>query len=193
MPIQYDKESDTLTITLGPERYETYELEVGDFAVVVDETDALVNITIANASRFIARALAAGVKVEGAPTVEPPKSGMVWYDADSSMISAFGYDETEGILEVAFHRTGVYRYYDVPLHVFEGLRDAESKGRYMRSYINKHVPLGEKAWPVAGAVNPEHPPQGRGVLGEAWGEPVEPYRTKQQKLRHFDVILCATL
>jgi len=60
---------------------------------------------------------------------------MVWYDADSSMISAFGYDEAEVILEVAFHRTGVYRYYDVPLHVFEGLRDAESKGRYMRGYI----------------------------------------------------------
>jgi len=44
------------------------------------------------------------------------------------MISAFGYDEAEGILEVAFHRTGVYRYYNVPLPVFEGLRDAGSKG-----------------------------------------------------------------
>jgi hypothetical protein len=57
------------------------------------------------------------------------------YDADSSMISAFGYDQTTGILDVAFHRTGVYRYYDVPLHVFEGLRDASSKGRYMRATI----------------------------------------------------------
>jgi len=135
MPIHYDEKSDTLTIVLGPEHYETYELEAGDFAVLVDETEVLVSITIANATRFVAQALAAGVKVEGAPTVEPPKSGMVWYDADSSMISAFGYDEAEGILEVAFHRTGVYRYHDVPLHVFEGLRDAESKGSYMRNYI----------------------------------------------------------
>ena len=144
MPIHYDEKSDTLTIVLRPEHYETYELEAGDFAVVVDETDALVSIAIANATRFIARALAAGVKVEGAPTVEPPKSGMVWYDADSSMISAFGYDEAEGILEVAFHRTGVYRYYDVPLHVFEGLRDAESKGRYMRGHIIDMYPWEKK-------------------------------------------------
>jgi hypothetical protein len=135
MPIRYNEASDTLTITLGPECYECYELEAGDFAVVVDEGDALVSVTIAHASRFVARALAAGVKVEGAPAVEPPKSGMVWYDADSSMISAFGYDEAEGILEVAFHGTGVYRYYDVPLHVFEGLRDAASKGSYIRNYI----------------------------------------------------------
>jgi hypothetical protein len=76
-----------------------------------------------------------GIEVEGAPTVEPTKEGVVWYDAESSMISAFGYDEAEGILEMAFHRTGVYRYYNVPLHVFEGLRDAGSKGSYMRAYI----------------------------------------------------------
>jgi len=144
MSIQYDEKSDTLTITLGPERYEAYELEAGDFAIVVDETDALVSITVANASRFFGRALAAGVKVEGTPTVEPPKSGMVWYDADSSMISAFGYDEAEGILEVAFHRTGVYRYYNVPLHVFEGLRDASSKGSYMRNHIIDMYPWEKK-------------------------------------------------
>ena len=144
MSIRYDEKSDILTITLGPERYECYELEAGDFVVVVDETDALVSITIANASRFVGRALAAGVKVEGAPTVEPPKSGMVWYDADSSMISAFGYDEAEGILEVAFHRTGVCRYYDVPLHVFEGLRDASSKGSYMRNHIIDMYPWEKK-------------------------------------------------
>lgn len=135
MSIRYNQDADALTITLTPEQYECFELEAGDISVIVDETDALVSITIAHASRFVARALAAGVKVEGAPTVEPPKSGMVWYDADSSMISAFGYDEAEGILEVAFHRTGVYRYYDVPLRVFEELRDAESKGRYMRGSI----------------------------------------------------------
>jgi uncharacterized protein YuzE len=119
MPIRYDAESDTLTITLGPGLYEAYELEAGDWSVVI-EADTLVSVTIARASRFVARALAAGIEVNGAPTVEPTKEGMVWYDAESSMISAFGYDEAEGILEVAFHRTGVYRYYNVPLPVFEG-------------------------------------------------------------------------
>lgn len=144
MTTRYDQETDTLTIILGPEHYESYETEAGDFTIVLDEGDALIKIIITNASRFIARALAAGVKVEDAPDIRPPQSGMVWYDADSSMISAFGYDEVTGILEVAFHRTGVYRYYDVPLHVFEGLRDASSKGSYMRSVIIDRYPYEKK-------------------------------------------------
>ncbi|MBI1878439.1 MAG: KTSC domain-containing protein [Chloroflexi bacterium] len=69
---------------------------------------------------------------------------MVWYDADSSMISAFGYDEAERILEVAFHNTGVYRYYDVPKNVFEGLRDASSKGSYIRNMIIDMYPYEKK-------------------------------------------------
>ncbi len=95
----------------------------------------MVRVTIAEASRFVGQALAAGIEGEGAPAVEPRTEGRVWYDAESSMISAFGYDEAEAILEVAFHSTGVYRHYDVPLHVFEGLRDARSKGSYMRACI----------------------------------------------------------
>jgi uncharacterized protein YuzE len=133
--IRYDQDTDTLTITLGPIPYDAYSLDKGDFTVVTDEGGDLFEIEIANASRFVGRALAAGVQVEGAPKVEPPQGGMVWYDADSSMISAFGYDEAQGILDVAFHRSGVYRYHDVPLNVFEGLRDASSQGRYMRACI----------------------------------------------------------
>jgi uncharacterized protein YuzE len=110
MPIRYDAENDTLRITLGPELYEAHELEGGDWSVVVNEAGRLVCVTIANASRFVGQTLAAGIEVEGAPAVEPRTEGMVWYDAGSSMISAFGYDEAEGILEVAFHSTGVYRY-----------------------------------------------------------------------------------
>jgi hypothetical protein len=140
MPICYDADTDTLTIRLGPEPYETYEFEAGDWSVLLGEADDLVSIRVSNASRFVARALAAGVPVKDAPAVEPAQKGMVWYDADSSMISAFGYDAAEGILEVAFHRTGVYRYFDVPLHVFEGLRDASSQGRYMRSHIIDRYP-----------------------------------------------------
>jgi uncharacterized protein YuzE len=135
MTVRYDKDRDTLTVGLKPESYETFEFEGGDFTVVADEDDSLIKITIANASRFIAQALAAGVKVEVSPVAQPKQSGMVWYDADSSMISAFGYDETERILEIAFHNTGVYRYFDVPPEVFEGLRDASSKGSYVRNMI----------------------------------------------------------
>ena len=142
MTIRYDQGADTLAITLGTEPYEPYEYEAGGYTAVVDKADALVEVRIANASRFVARALAAGVQVEGAPPVQAPQSGMIWYDADSSMISAFGYDEAEGVLEVAFHRSGVYRYYDVPLHVFEGLRDASSKGSYMQAVIIDQYPMG---------------------------------------------------
>ena len=138
--MRYDQASDTLTVVLGPESAESYEYEAGDFTVAVTDYDTVVRITIANASRFVARALASDVEVEGAPEVQPTQGGMVWYDADSSMISAFGYDEAERILDVAFHRTGVYRYYDVPLHVFEGLRDASSKGRHMRGVIIDQYP-----------------------------------------------------
>jgi len=145
MPIRYDQETDTLVVILGPEVYGAYELEAGDFSVVADEGDGLVSITIANARRFVAWALVAGVQVEGVPAVESPKQGMVWYDADSSMISAFGYDEAEGILEVAFHSTGVYRYYDVPRHIFEGLCDASSKGSYLRNYVIDMYPYEKKS------------------------------------------------
>ena len=143
MTIRYDQSADTLTIILGPEPYEPYEYEAGGYTAVVDAADALVKGSIANASRFVARALAAGVKVEGAPLIQAPRSDMIWYDADSSMISAFGYDEAEGVLEAAFHSSGTYRYYDVPLHVFEGLRDASSKGSYMRAMIIDQYPTGD--------------------------------------------------
>ncbi len=63
------------------------------------------------------------------------KQKPVWEDVDSSMISAFKYDETAEILDVMFNKTGIYRYFDVPLDVVEGLRESSSKGSYMRSMI----------------------------------------------------------
>jgi hypothetical protein len=137
MTYRYDKTSDTLTVTLGSKRFDPSPFEAGDFTVSIDDADALVEIKIANATRFIAKALAAGVKVEGIRVPEPAQSkeGMVWYSADSSMISGFGYDESKGVLEIAFNNSGVYRYFDVPQTVFEGLRDAASKGSYIRDMI----------------------------------------------------------
>lgn len=59
----------------------------------------------------------------------------VWEDVDSSMIAAFKYDEEAQTLDVMFHRTGHYRYFDVPMDVVAGLREASSKGSYMRAAI----------------------------------------------------------
>ena len=65
---------------------------------------------------------------------EPKKTAVKpqWEDADSSMISAFKYHPETQELEVMFKRTGVYRYFEVPADVVQGLRDADSKGSYMR-------------------------------------------------------------
>jgi len=65
------------------------------------------------------------------PNVKKP----AWEEVDSSMISAFRYDESAKALEVRFHNTGVYRYFDVPAEVVDGLRQAPSKGSYMQSMI----------------------------------------------------------
>lgn len=133
--MKYDAQSDSLTIILGSDQLDSDGFEGGDFIAFIDDGDALVKLVIENASNFVADALAAGVKVEGAPKVPPPPAGIVWHGADSSMISAFGYDEANSILEVAFTKKGVYRYFDVPKHVYKGLLKASSKGSYMRDNV----------------------------------------------------------
>lgn len=67
-------------------------------------------------------------------TQESSKKKPTWEDVDSSMIAAFKYDESTQTLSVMFHN-GMYHYSDVPADVVDGLREASSKGRYMRSSI----------------------------------------------------------
>lgn len=55
----------------------------------------------------------------------------------SSDIASIGYHVERSILEVAFHRGGVYRYYDVPLDTFTELLAAPSKGRYFTQHIKR--------------------------------------------------------
>lgn len=71
--------------------------------------------------------------VEHTQSAKPSKPA--WEDVDSSMISAFKYDPKSQVLDVMFTRTGTYRYFDVSLDVVEGLREADSKGSYMRYAI----------------------------------------------------------
>ncbi len=71
--------------------------------------------------------------VEHIQSARPAKP--VWEDVDSSMISAFKYDPINQELDVMFTRTGTYRYFEVPMDVVAGLRDADSKGSYMRYAI----------------------------------------------------------
>ena len=58
---------------------------------------------------------------------------------ESSMIYAAGYDDTCNQLEIVYFN-GIYRYYDVPREIFDGLLDAGSKGQYMHAYVLNQYP-----------------------------------------------------
>jgi len=56
---------------------------------------------------------------------------------ESSNLASVGYDAENEILEVEFKHGGVYRYFDVPMHVYEELMDASSHGQYFDRNIKK--------------------------------------------------------
>lgn len=56
-------------------------------------------------------------------------------DVESSLIHSITYDEESRILDIRFHDTGMYRYYEVEPEVVEEFLDTESKGQYFNDYI----------------------------------------------------------
>jgi KTSC domain len=54
---------------------------------------------------------------------------------DSTSIEWFEYDDATNSIDLAYVGGDVYRYHDVPPHVCDGLRAAESKGRYVNMVI----------------------------------------------------------
>ena len=61
----------------------------------------------------------------------------------SSSIATIGYDDDAEILEIEFVDGHVYRYRGVPPHVFEGLRQAPSKGAFFNRHIRGEYPFEE--------------------------------------------------
>lgn len=53
----------------------------------------------------------------------------------SSNIRSIGYNPNLGTLEVEFNSGGVYQYFDVPEHVYQGLMSASSKGEFLIEHI----------------------------------------------------------
>ena len=53
----------------------------------------------------------------------------------SSNVAGFCYEEANQTLTVEFNNGGRYDYYDVPQHVFDGMKSADSKGKYLNSVI----------------------------------------------------------
>lgn len=62
-------------------------------------------------------------------------SWLEYFDFESSNISALRYHEDDQILEVAFNRGGVYHYFGVPHSIWQGMKDAESKGSYLHTAV----------------------------------------------------------
>jgi len=55
----------------------------------------------------------------------------------SSNLASVGYDEITSTLEVEFTNGNIYQYFDVPIHIYKGLMNATSKGRYLNQDIKK--------------------------------------------------------
>ena len=54
---------------------------------------------------------------------------------DSSNIRAVAYDTCSSVLEVTFSSGDTYFYLDVPKHIYEELRTAQSKGKFHAQHI----------------------------------------------------------
>jgi uncharacterized protein len=54
---------------------------------------------------------------------------------DSSNITSVGYDEGSSTLEIEFHSGSIYQYFDVPILVYNGLMETDSKGQYLAQNI----------------------------------------------------------
>lgn len=53
----------------------------------------------------------------------------------SSNVSSIGYDADSQTLEVEFNNGAVYQYSGVPEYEYDGIMNADSKGKYLHSNI----------------------------------------------------------
>jgi hypothetical protein len=71
---------------------------------------------------------------------------------DSSLIRSIGYDFPNSVLEVELLPSGrVYRYFDVPLSIYNELMAAESKGAFFNESIRDLYPFEELELPLTEA------------------------------------------
>lgn len=53
-------------------------------------------------------------------------------EVESTVIGTVGYSR---VLEIQFESGRIYQYYDVPQDIFEGMLNAESKGKYFNANV----------------------------------------------------------
>lgn len=59
----------------------------------------------------------------------------------SSNIAAIGYSDDSQILEVEFNDGSVYQYSGVPPSEYDGIMNADSKGKYLHANVRKRYPF----------------------------------------------------
>lgn len=60
---------------------------------------------------------------------------MDWIPVKSSNLKEIAYDPDERILGVRFLNGTEYEYKNIPPQIFEGLKNADSKGTYLARYV----------------------------------------------------------
>lgn len=147
MNIIYDKQQDLLVLELSTKNHaDIFPFETDNVAVEIDldenrnDDEDIISVAIRNAKAVVAQILDTGIidTLDTLPQEPEAEAGLIWYEANSSMITGFGYDSQERFLEVAFIKTGRYRYYEVPPEVVEDLKKADSMGRYLQGNIIDH-------------------------------------------------------
>jgi len=66
---------------------------------------------------------------------------------ESSTLAAIAYDDAHEILPLEFHSRAIYRYFEVPAPVYEGLLLAPSKGRFFNRAIRGSFPYSRVCTP----------------------------------------------
>ena len=54
---------------------------------------------------------------------------------DSSNVVRISYDVSTSTLEVEFHNGSVYQYYDIPEHLWDAFKQADSKGQFLHQNV----------------------------------------------------------
>ncbi len=54
---------------------------------------------------------------------------------NSSNIAEIGFDEDTQTLEILFLNNSIYQYFDVPMHIYDALMQAESQGKFLAQNI----------------------------------------------------------
>ncbi len=60
---------------------------------------------------------------------------------ESSALAILAYDDAHEILQLEFRSSAIYRYFGVPVQVYEALLGAPSKGRYFNQAIRGNFPF----------------------------------------------------